>query len=175
LINFTAMPQIRVSLSEDNQTTHELGEETLSIGRLADNAIQIEDASVSSHHGEIAFHAGDYVLRDLGSTNGTFVNGAQVTEITLKGGEQLRFGSIEAVFVGGAPAGSSQPLPQSTSAVVDFGQGGARPATFANLSPFPKPKEKADALTYSAVVLAVLGAVGFLASVVLTLTLQAPV
>ncbi len=168
------MPQIRVSLSEDNQTTHELGEETLSIGRLADNAIQIEDASVSSHHGEIAFHGGDYVLRDLGSTNGTFVNGVQVTEHTLKGGEQIRFGSIEAVFVGEAFAGGSQPLPQSANAVASLGEGGARPANFVNLSPFPKPKEKADALTYAAVVLAVLGSLGFLASVALSLTLQPP-
>jgi pSer/pThr/pTyr-binding forkhead associated (FHA) protein len=174
LINFTAMPQIRVYLSEDNQNTHELGEETLSIGRLADNAIQIEDASVSSHHGEIVFHGGEYVLRDLGSTNGTFVNGAQVTEVTLKGGEQLRFGSVEAAFVGEAHAGGSQPLPQSSSAVASLGEGGVRPANFANLSPFPKPKEKADALTYAAVVLGVLGAVGFLASVILSLTLQPP-
>jgi pSer/pThr/pTyr-binding forkhead associated (FHA) protein len=169
------MPQIRVSLSEDNQTIHELGEETLSIGRLADNAIQIEDASVSSHHGEIVFHGGEYVLRDLGSTNGTFVNGAQVTEVTLKGGEQLRFGSVEAAFVGEALAGGSQPLPQSSGVVASLGgQGGSRPAKFANLSPFPKPKEKTDALTYAAVVLAVLGSLGFLASVALSLTLQPP-
>jgi pSer/pThr/pTyr-binding forkhead associated (FHA) protein len=169
------MPQIRVYLSEDNQATHELSEETLSIGRLADNAIQIEDASVSSHHGEIAFHGGDYVLRDLGSTNGTFVNGAQITEHVLKGGEQIRFGSIEAAFVGSEATGSSQPLPQSASAVASLGKGGARPANFANLSPFPKPKEKTDALTYAAVVLAVLGSIGFLASIALSLTLQAPV
>src|SRR4051812_31503858 len=108
------MPQIRVYLSEDNQTTHELGEETTTVGRLEDNTIQIEDGSVSSHHAEIAFEGGKYHLHDKGSTNGTFVNGASATEAVLKDGDQVRFGSIETVFIGEAlAAGTSQPLPSA--------------------------------------------------------------
>lgn len=169
------MPQIRVHLSEDNQTTHELGEETTTIGRVEDNTIQIEDGSVSSHHAEIAFEGGKYHLHDKGSTNGTFVNGALVTEAVLKDGDQIRFGSIETAFVGETvTAGSSQPLPSAERASVSLGGGSSRPANFVNSSPFPKPKEKTDGLTMAAVGLAVLGAVGFLASVALTLTIQTP-
>lgn len=169
------MPQIRVHLSEDNQTTHELGEDTVTIGRLEDNTIQIEDGSVSSHHAEIAFEGGKYHLHDKGSTNGTFVNGAPASEAVLKDRDQVRFGSIEAVFVGEAMAsGSSQPLPSAERAKVSLDGGSARPANFVNSSPFPKPKEKTDGLTLAAMILAAAGAVSFLISVGLALTIHAP-
>jgi pSer/pThr/pTyr-binding forkhead associated (FHA) protein len=167
------MPQIRVYLSDDNQAVHELTEETATIGRLADNSIQIEDGSVSSHHAEITFEGGKHRLVDTGSTNGTFVNGEAATDAILKDGDQIRFGSIDTVFVGDAPASSAQPLPQSERAAASLGGSSARPGAFVNASPFPKPKPKADALTYAAIALAALGMVGFLASVALSLTLQA--
>ncbi len=167
------MPQIRVYLSEDNETVHDLGEETTTVGRVEDNTIQIEDASVSSHHAEIVFENGSYRLQDKGSTNGTFLNGAPATDATLKNGDKVRFGSIETVFAGEV-AGDSQPLPKTERAVVSLGGGSARPVGFVNSSPFPKPKEKTDRLTMAAIVLAALGVVGFVASIALTLTLQAP-
>jgi pSer/pThr/pTyr-binding forkhead associated (FHA) protein len=168
------MPQIRVSLSDDNQAVHELTEETSTIGRLADNTIQIEDGSVSSHHAEVTFQNGSYHLHDKGSTNGTFVNGEAATTVVLKDGDQVRFGSIETVFVADAPATASQPLPRSEKVAASVGGTSARPAVFVNSSPFPKPKPKADSLTYAAIALGALGAVGFLGAVALSLTLQAP-
>jgi pSer/pThr/pTyr-binding forkhead associated (FHA) protein len=169
------MPQIRVYLSDDNQAVHELSEETMTIGRLADNTIQIEDGSVSSHHAEITFEGGNYRLHDKGSTNGTFVNGAPATTgVVLKDGDQVRFGSIETVFAADVPAAASQPLPRSERAAASAGGASARPGAFVNSSPFPKPKPKTDALTYAAIALGALGAVGFLAAVALSLTLQAP-
>ena len=170
------MPQIRVYLSEDNQVTHELAEESVTVGRLPDNTIQIEDGSVSSHHAEIVFEGGEHHLHDKGSTNGTFVNGAQVTDAVLKDGDQVRFGSIETVFAGDAKAasGPTAPLPQSEKAVASLGSDSARPANFHNASPFPRPKEKLDAFSLAAIVLAVVAALGFAASVALTVTLEAP-
>jgi pSer/pThr/pTyr-binding forkhead associated (FHA) protein len=168
------MPQIRVYLSDDNQAVHELSEETATIGRLADNTIQIEDGSVSSHHAEITFQGGSYHLTDKGSTNGTFVNGAAATSVVLKDGDQVRFGSIETVFAADVPATSSQPLPRSERAAASGGSASARPATFASSSPFPKPAPKTDALTYAAIALGALGVVGFLAAVAISVTLQAP-
>ena len=168
------MPQIRVYLSEDNQAVHELVEDKVTVGRLPDNTIQIEDGSVSSHHAEFVLEHGEYHLNDLGSTNGTFVNGAQVTSAVLKDGDQVRFGSIETVFGGEAKFGSSAPLPASEKAAASLGSDSARPANFHNSSPFPRSKEKTDPLTLAAAVLACLGALGFLASVVLTLMLQPP-
>jgi predicted component of type VI protein secretion system len=169
------MPQIRVYLSEDNQAVHELAEEAMTVGRLPDNTIQIEDGSVSSHHAEIVFEGGEYHLHDKGSTNGTFVNGAQVTSVVLKNGDQVRFGSIETVYAAEAQSSASAPLPKSEKAAASLGSDSARPANFKSASPFPRPKEKTDPLTMAAIGLAALGAVAFLASVVMTMTLQPPV
>ena len=168
------MPQIRVYLSEDNQSVHELTEDTMTVGRLPDNTLQIEDASVSSHHAELSFENGEYHLSDKGSTNGTFVNGEQVTAAILKDGDQVRFGSIETVFAGDAHSSASEPLPQSERAVASLGSDSARPANFRNASPFPSPKQKADGLTLAAIVLAAIGVLGFVASVAVTVMLQPP-
>ena len=47
------MPKLLVSLSDGSTVVHELAEASISVGRLADNALQIEDASVSSQHAEL--------------------------------------------------------------------------------------------------------------------------
>jgi pSer/pThr/pTyr-binding forkhead associated (FHA) protein len=169
------MPQIRVYLSEDNQALHELGEDTVTVGRLADNTIQIEDGSVSSHHAELVLENGEFHLNDKGSTNGTFVNGEQITSAILKDGDQIRFGSIETTFAAEMRSEASEPLPQSEKAAASLGSDSARPANFVNASPFPRPKEKTDGLTLAAAIVAGVAALGFVASVVLTLMIQPPV
>jgi hypothetical protein len=75
----------------------------LSIGRLPENDLVIEDPSVSSRHAELLWSKSDGAasIRDLGSTNGTFLNGAQVTDqlATLSDGEVLSLGDVAFVFV----------------------------------------------------------------------------
>src|ERR1700742_278292 len=75
--------------------THELNVDTTTIGRVEDNTFQIADPSVSSHHAEIILRGSDVVVKDIGSTNGTFINGEKITESVLKPGQTLRFGQIE--------------------------------------------------------------------------------
>jgi pSer/pThr/pTyr-binding forkhead associated (FHA) protein len=65
------------------------------IGRVDDNTFQISEASVSSHHCEILLQGADVLVRDLNSTNGTFINGEKVTEKVIKPGQILRLGQIE--------------------------------------------------------------------------------
>ena len=93
------MPKLLVSLPDGSEAVHELVEASISIGRLAENALQIEDASVSSQHAELTLgESGDYFLTDLGSTNGTLLNGRELAEgeaHPLKGGDRVRFGHIE--------------------------------------------------------------------------------
>ncbi len=132
------MPQLQIFLSEENRPLQELGEEKLTIGRLADNTLQIEDASVSSHHAEIVFEGGQHHLNDLGSTNGTFVNGEQITVAVLRHGDEVRFGNVETVFSADVAASISQPLPESQTAVVQVASQSARPAVFISSSPTPK-------------------------------------
>ncbi len=75
--------------------SYELKVDKTTIGRLDDNAFQIAEQSVSSHHCEVLLKGSDIVVKDLNSTNGTFINGEKVTEQTLKPGQILRLGQIE--------------------------------------------------------------------------------
>jgi hypothetical protein len=52
----------------------------LSIGRSSDSSIVIRDDYTSTHHARLEFRAGSWVLNDLGSTNGTFLDGKKITE-----------------------------------------------------------------------------------------------
>ena len=75
--------------------TQELKVDKTTIGRVEDNTFQIAEPSVSSHHCEILLRGGDVVVRDLNSTNGTFINGEKVAESVIKPGQILRLGQIE--------------------------------------------------------------------------------
>jgi predicted component of type VI protein secretion system len=77
-------------------TTHELKVEKTTVGRVDDNTFVIPDGSVSSHHCEIILRGAAVIVRDLNSTNGTFINGAQVNgDAPIKGGQILRLGQVE--------------------------------------------------------------------------------
>jgi len=65
---------------------------TIRIGRALDNDIVLSDAKVSRHHGQVGIRLGMLVYTDLGSTNGTFMNGRAVTEIALGPGDVLQIG-----------------------------------------------------------------------------------
>jgi pSer/pThr/pTyr-binding forkhead associated (FHA) protein len=84
--------------------TQELKVDKTTIGRLEDNTFQIAEASVSSHHCEVLLRGSDVVVRDLNSTNGTFINGEKVTEKAIKPGQILRLGQIELRLETDAPA-----------------------------------------------------------------------
>jgi two-component system cell cycle sensor histidine kinase/response regulator CckA len=62
------------------------------LGRSPDSTIMIDDAEVSRHHARIARTVSGFELEDLGSRNGTFVNGARVARHTLAPGDKLRLG-----------------------------------------------------------------------------------
>lgn len=65
----------------------------LTIGREASNAIAINDAEVSRKHAQLVLQGGKYVITDLGSTNGTFVNGQRLTgQHVLQPGEIISLG-----------------------------------------------------------------------------------
>src|SRR6266446_9217223 len=75
--------------------THELKVDKTTIGRVEDNTFQITEPSVSSHHCEIVLRGAEVMVRDLNSTNGTFINGEKVAESVIKPGQVLRVGQIE--------------------------------------------------------------------------------
>ena len=68
------------------------------LGRDSHCEVHLEDSEASRTHAEIDFVDGDYVLRDLGSSNGTFVNGNRVTEHTLRIGDRVQIGKRLMLF-----------------------------------------------------------------------------
>ncbi len=68
------------------------------LGRSADNHLALDDQLVSRHHAVIREEAGRFVLADLGSTNGTFVDGRRVKERVLSDGDVIRLGGTTLLF-----------------------------------------------------------------------------
>jgi hypothetical protein len=66
---------------------------TIRLGRALDNEIVLSDDKVSRRHGQISIRLGMLVYTDLGSTNGSYLNGSPVTEIALGPGDVLQIGS----------------------------------------------------------------------------------
>jgi len=67
--------------------------ESISVGRDASNTIQINDAEMSRRHARLQFQGGKYVIEDVGSTNGTHVNGQRLSAPhVLKTGDVVSFG-----------------------------------------------------------------------------------
>lgn len=70
----------------------------LSIGRGLDNDLVIDDPRVSRHHAQLTFRHGHYLLRDLRSTNGTFVNSQPIEAAVLAPGDIASIGGFELLF-----------------------------------------------------------------------------
>ena len=71
----------------------------LTIGRLDQNDIVLQDdMRASRRHAEITDRNGEWILRDLKSRNGSFVNGQRVTESPLRGGDRIRIGGSTFLF-----------------------------------------------------------------------------
>lgn len=70
----------------------------LSVGRESGNQLVLDDDYISSRHARIELRDGRFVIKDLRSRNGTFVNGARVTESWLSEGDRVRLGRAELRF-----------------------------------------------------------------------------
>jgi two-component system, NtrC family, sensor kinase len=70
------------------------------VGRDSSNTIQLHDSEVSRHHAEIRCHDGEFVISDLNSSNGTYVNGTRIEQHTLESGDQVQAGSTLMLFTG---------------------------------------------------------------------------
>jgi pSer/pThr/pTyr-binding forkhead associated (FHA) protein len=92
------MPKLVVNASSAVSREFPLGPGANYAGRGYKNDIKIEDPSVSNAHAQIIVEQGRVIIKDLGSMNGTFINGAPVQEAELHAGESLRLGAVELVF-----------------------------------------------------------------------------
>lgn len=76
--------------------TYELKTDKTTIGRVDDNSFSIPEGSISSHHCEVNLKGGKVFVKDLDSTNGTFISEKQLKgEAELPAGKVLRLGQVE--------------------------------------------------------------------------------
>ncbi len=91
-------PVLRIAAGDRAGRSYEIGE-AIRIGRHPYNQISLDDPAVSRYHCWITLCETGFVVEDLGSTNGTYVNGVRVVKRTLRGGERVQVGRTEFVFV----------------------------------------------------------------------------
>src|SRR2546421_8782737 len=78
--------------------TFHLDEPVISIGRLVSNDICLEDLYVSRHHCVIRTEGTEYIIEDLNSANGTYVNGELVKATPLEEGSIIQIGNSRFIF-----------------------------------------------------------------------------
>ena len=78
--------------------SHELNGGWTTIGRADGNAFKIADSSISHWHCEVRLQGDELLIRDLCSTNGTFIQGKKITEAVLKVGQIVRVGEVDVRF-----------------------------------------------------------------------------
>ena len=135
--------------------------------------MQLDDASVSGRHAQIEQVGEDYTITDLQSTNGTRVNGELITSVTLRVGDRIRFGKIEACYECEVPE-EAQPLPVLEQAEARPAEVSARPVDFANASPFPRRRTENDPVRLAAFAVAGLALLAFIGSMLALAQMRAP-
>lgn len=120
--------------NDDPGQTFPLGTRVV-VGRLDTCDIPIHDKSVSREHARLSQLPGGYVVEDLGSTNGTAVNGERISEaVILRKGDLVKFGSVEFHFDEVPAAGAEAP---GTASTQPFQYSPSEPQRAS--APFPTP------------------------------------
>lgn len=138
-----------------------LDKSPFTIGGASDNVLPLAIPGVSGHHCQILTEGTTFKLHDLGSTNGTRVNGRDITEHTLRSGELIAVGTVEFLFNDGSEATD----PGVDAQVVESAGGDAKPTGFDSISPFgPRRREPSGWMAAVLIILGILavGAVGFM-------------
>ncbi len=161
------MPRLVAQSPEFAGTSFDLTGPEITVGRVEDNQVQVEHASVSGHHAVLKLDGLDYVIRDLDSTNGTRINGERITEQKMRRNDVVRLGNIELLYDSEhQPPG--QPMPTLAERVnlaecVSHG----RPDHFTNASPIGKKirgnKDKKWTMVLSGLAVAAVAAIGYFA------------
>ncbi len=81
-----------------------LSAEVVTAGRHPDSDIFLDDVTVSRRHAEFRRRDGHYVVRDVGSLNGTYVNRDRVDEVAIRTGDEIQIGKFRLHYVSAEPA-----------------------------------------------------------------------
>ena len=94
------MASLFVIRGRDQGKRFQLEEPVHTVGRTQDSTVRLHDTEVSRAHAQLIRRGESYVLRDLGSSNGTFVNGQSASERELVSGDQIQFGRSLVLYTG---------------------------------------------------------------------------
>ncbi len=119
----------------------DLDREEVFIGRNSQNTISIDDSAVSGRHCSVTRDGHTYTLVDLGSTNGTRLNGAPVTRSVLKPKDIIQVGAAELMFDGQDVDVGEMASSSTTARVEALSEPVAVPETFKTTSPFGSRKD----------------------------------
>ncbi|MBW1856892.1 MAG: FHA domain-containing protein [Deltaproteobacteria bacterium] len=86
-----------IGFGEENKVI-ELGEEEVIIGRTPECGICLSIENVSRRHARVIFRNEEYFVEDLGSTNGTYVNGIKTVKCVLRNSDQINIGGVKILF-----------------------------------------------------------------------------
>ena len=127
----------KLVLSVDGVTMREvpLSKERMTLGRKPQNDIVIDNIAVSAEHAVIVTLFNDSFLEDLGSTNGTFVNGQPVKKHFLQNGDTIELGKYRLKFIADADM-----------AVQSYRQSLASLAETSSMQPLPSPNNETPAV-----------------------------
>lgn len=115
----------------------EIRKDRMAIGRNQINDVVLVDEAVSSQHCYVAKRGERYILHDLNSTNGTFLNSERITdEVELKPKQLIQVGACEFMFNGDSEEDGEASMTSMTKVVVDVGRPVISPAFFESVSPF---------------------------------------
>jgi pSer/pThr/pTyr-binding forkhead associated (FHA) protein len=92
------MPLLIHKRPDGTDKSLEFSNKPLIVGRLPESEISVRDAFISRVHCGISFANEQFTLKDLGSTNGTYRNGARVFECSLSTGDKIQVGNTTLVF-----------------------------------------------------------------------------
>ncbi len=110
------MPRLVLHAGTPNARGFELKPGSNYVGRAFSNDFKIEDPSVSSNHAQIVVDGDVITLKDLGSTNGTFINRSQVREGFLQPGQIVSLGAVELLLEGDGVTTTVAPPPPAAAA-----------------------------------------------------------
>jgi two-component system NtrC family sensor kinase len=96
------LPSLFVIQGTDQGKRIDVTSEAVRVGRDSDNAVRLHDTEVSRHHAEVRFDAEEnrYLIVDLDSSNGTFVNGVAVQQRELRNGDRILVGCTLMIYTG---------------------------------------------------------------------------
>ncbi len=100
------MPSLFVIRGNDQGARYELDADIVTVGREAANTIQLHDQEVSRYHADLRRQGNTYVLTDLGSSNGSYVNSNRVKSHILSSGDQVQLGRTLMLYTGSSDESS---------------------------------------------------------------------